>query len=142
MLGTSDSERATLQVPTVPGPPSHQKQSVRVESTHTWSIYGLCTRNRNCGLGYRLHIWVLGPSRERMGLKAMLLFVFQCFGGRCQEVGTWLSTNPNPNKEGDKLSIILHPCSKSLESGVNEELSQRNGLIHKICRLVILFLIT
>ena len=26
-----------------------------------WSIYGCCMRNRNHTLGYRLHIWVLGP---------------------------------------------------------------------------------
>ena len=36
-------------------------QSLSVQSTQTWSIHGFCTRNRNYGLGYILHVGVLGP---------------------------------------------------------------------------------
>ena len=35
--------------------------TLRVQSTQIWSIYGFLIRNRNYGLGYMLHIWVLGP---------------------------------------------------------------------------------
>ena len=33
-----------------------------VQRTNVGSIYGFSTRSRNSGLGYMLHIWVVGPS--------------------------------------------------------------------------------
>ena len=35
--------------------------TLSVQSTHIWSMYGFSVRNRNYGLRYILHIWVLGP---------------------------------------------------------------------------------
>ena len=35
--------------------------ALRVKSAKMWSIYGFCIRNRNYGLGYILHVGVLGP---------------------------------------------------------------------------------
>ena len=40
---------------------SVHKLTLRVQSTQICSIYCFSMRNRNNSLGYRLHIWVLGP---------------------------------------------------------------------------------
>ena len=34
--------------------------TLRVQSTHIWSIYGFFISNLNHGVGYMLHVWVLG----------------------------------------------------------------------------------
>ena len=36
-------------------------RALRVQSTQTWSIHIACISDRNYGLGYILHMWVLGP---------------------------------------------------------------------------------
>ena len=52
--GLEDGHDPSLVASTNPNPPKYPKKS----------IHGVSIRNRSSGLGYMLHIWVLGPLGE------------------------------------------------------------------------------